>query len=356
MRRTKRMRVLLIIVAAVMVAAMAFAYILPIAGFAANGTGPGTGPAPGSYSSGGPGPGYAPAAEAAEEEPVPSLKINYAPTTMDVGEEATLSYELLDAEEGALASWSSSNESIATIAADGHVVALAPGTVEFTASVGVMRTSVLIKINALKPQSVHIQIAETPAETAPGVYDIKVGDIYHLSSRIEPTGSRVEGKVTWSLSNPDAATLDGSREFIATDPGETTVTVTADELTASVTFRIEENGIPTATIIRYAVTGGIIIVIVVIVILLASYAARKEKEARKRAAAKRRKEAEQRKKTMDSGRERDHFTPTGTPTPTDARTTKVYGAGVGAADMNRQADSEGRPREPERPFSIDDLE
>ncbi|MDR3305281.1 MAG: Ig-like domain-containing protein [Clostridiales Family XIII bacterium] len=347
MRFGNKNKKILTVIVAVIVAAVVLSYVLPFAFSALGAEVPADGGSPAQDQSQDPPQGETPEEPPAPEPPpAPSLRITNTPPPLNVGEEAPLSYELKNA-EGAAVVWASGNPAVVAIDANGRVKALAPGTAEITAAAGEVRDSILVKVNDLAVEKATIAVSELSAERGQSEYTVKVGEIYHLSVQIEPEGAKV-GRVTWTLGNPDAASLSKSEEFIATAVGSADVTVTVDGCTDTITFIIEENGIPIATIIRYIIAGVIIIAVIITVILLIMHAGTRRKEAaKKRAAAKKRREAEtsmRRNDTIREARER----------PAQGRKTKIYGAGVGANGEGSKAP--GGEEEPERPFSLDDIE
>ncbi|MDR3225500.1 MAG: Ig-like domain-containing protein [Clostridiales Family XIII bacterium] len=135
------------------------------------------------------------------EEPV-SIDIVKYPQKMSVGAKSTISYELRNADPGAIVKWESGNDNVATVDSDGTVRALAAGKVEITASIGKAKASVLISVteDVIEPKSFTIEVEEFTAEDMLlSKHDLKVGDEVHMTAKAAPEGAKIEGKYEWIL-------------------------------------------------------------------------------------------------------------------------------------------------------------
>ena len=370
MKRTKKQKHILIVIVFIIVIAVVVTYVLPLTVLAEE--------TPPPVQPGGTDWGYddstldiPPFDEEDEDTPLPVLKITTSgPLRLDVGQQVPIGYEMTDFPEGTLLEWSTGNPEIAAIGADGILVARSPGSTDVIARAGDMRASLLVEVNSLRAAGVVIVIGEEISKTGVNSYELKVGDVIRLTAKVEPEGAKVD-KFSWMLGNDRVATLSQNgktAELVATEVGNTQVTLVAGKLTHSITFEIIESGVGLDTLwvyIRYVVI--IVIAVVVIAVVLSIMAQQRKKEkARQRAAAKRRREeaerrarrerereeeAERRAREAVEARQREIWErrhPQG-----DERTTmRVSGAVVGAG----LAEPKNGPEEPERPLTLDDLD
>jgi hypothetical protein len=311
-----------------------------------------------------------------EEPPSPlspvELAIKDAPDTMKVGGEATLSYTLKNASETDVLEWTSSNSEVASVDAEGKVRAISPGNVEITAFVGEVRTSVLITVDEISAESVKIAVREfSPADMLLSPHELTVGDTLHLTAKITPENARV-GDLTWSVSDKDAVAVDKDGLLTAKEEGDVVVTLTAGDLTDSLSFTVKKQsgGLPLIPIIAGAALLVVLAAVAILLILLRRKK-RREAERKEREAAKQKREA-RREKSRSRERERpdggkklinrstlvfnpdpegiDRFARDDSPEAYDERD-----ANAGKRDADFFSD-EGVADEPDRPFSIDDIE
>jgi len=393
-RRSKRLRILVLVIVIIIIAALAGTYVLSITtnmqGSNAYGTedisgGGGMMPVD---ANGNPIVDTPP--DASADAPVdttpklPSLNITTpTPPAMDVGKTIDLTYELLNAPAGTKVVWSSTDSSVATVDTSGTVTAVAPGTAWIAVAAGGLKADVPITVNEQPVQSVTILIAELDTSQGQASYDIKVGDILHLSAQVQPKGAKFSGGYKWSQpSDPDVAAFDSStRELTATKAGDTQMTVTAGDKSATVAFHITANENPLLAYIQNMLPYILIVVAAIVIILIIIAALRREQRARRREASQRRKtQREQAERAQAEriaaaaaaqataqagaqnsyGQENGDTPPggqgVGTPTPSDSRETIVYGSGVGAAQQSRNSDTIRLKEEEERPLSLDDID
>jgi len=360
--KQKQRRRIFIIIAALIIIAMAFAYVIPLTAMAAPET-----PPPDNGTDSDPNWPPEPGEEEQEEEkpPPPVLLIATDPPRLDVGQEIQIQVVMENIPENTLLEWSSSNLSVAGVSADGRVIAISPGYAEVAVVAGTMRASVLITVNEMKASRITIVVDETVARTGDKSYEIKVGDVIRLSAKIEPAGAKVN-KFTWKVGNDRVASVsqNGQRaELVASNIGQTQVTVTADSISDSITFNIIESGVPIDRLMEYIKYGVIMaIAAIVAVVVLTWLAQRRKKElARQKALAKKRKaEAERRRREEVERRVREEAEAEKLrerreprrPQDDERLTMRVSGAVVGAG-IPESRDETG---EQERPLTLDDLE
>ncbi|MBD5323614.1 MAG: leucine-rich repeat protein [Bacteroides sp.] len=112
-------------------------------------------------------------------------------------------------------SWSSSNESVASVSSTGVVVALTPGEVTITATTTNGKTAECkVTVNPIRVTTVTVE---------PAVAEITVGDVLSLSASIDPDDA-TDQTIGWSSSDTAVATVDDDGNVKAIAPGAVTVT------------------------------------------------------------------------------------------------------------------------------------
>lgn len=226
------------------------------------------------------------------EPPTVYLSIEDAPDQIAVGEECRLSYALKNSD--ADVAWSSSDKSIAAIDGNGKVTGITPGMVQITATAGDVRATVMITV--VQPSATAIKIIVEgfdDFEAARPIHDIHVGDVLKMSASALPEGS-LTGGVTWSVSNPELATIDRSGMLVVKAKGGLTVSATAGEIGDKIVFNILPNGMDMSSLLRYIIIGVLVLILIIAIIVFVVVRNRqiREEEKRRRRAARRRREAE----------------------------------------------------------------
>lgn len=131
-------------------------------------------------------------------------------------------------------SWTSSNNAVATVDADGAITAIAVGNAAITAAAtdgsGVSATC-NISVIATPADGVTI---ETPDKTM-----FKVSEIIQLNATVLPT-TTTDKSITWTTSNPEVATVDENGKVTAVAIGTVTITATTSNgKTYTVTLTVE---------------------------------------------------------------------------------------------------------------------
>ena len=126
--------------------------------------------------------------------------------------------------------WSSSDESKATVDADGNVTALATGevTITATASNGVSAAHKL----AITAPCVLLMLDESSVT-------LYKGDTKEVGTKLSPIDTT--DKVVWSSSNPNIASVGDSGVITAVSPGETTITAKAGNGKAMCQVTVKQN-------------------------------------------------------------------------------------------------------------------
>lgn len=131
-----------------------------------------------------------------------------------------------------LVTWSSSNPAAATIGTGGLVAAVAPGTTTITAISGSISGSTPLTVNS----AVLSSLAVTPANE-----DFPAG----ISLQFSAAGTYSDGKtydltsqVTWSSSNPAAATINSQGLVSTVAPGTATIAAVSGGISGSTTLTV----------------------------------------------------------------------------------------------------------------------
>lgn len=304
-----------------------------------------------------------------EREPV-SINITNPPAPMKVGDTIRITYVLNNADASTVVQWGSSNKDVAIVDSNGEVTALSPGTVEITASVGDVKSSTLITVGEISAKSIAISVKEFSAtDMLFDVHEIKIGDKLHLSAVIEPKGVQAPDLV-WEISDPKVASLDGKQILKALEEGEFTVTLRDSEgtLTDEMAFRVTKEGNRLAPIL---LIGFIILLLAIAaagtVFILVKRRKAKDAKRRTQAPAQSLKSGER----LPSDVIEDHKA-----NESVDRATRIFNSedAVGNGDRNRKTRDignnshragnggeyhqlqDGADDDPDRPFSIDDIE
>ena len=168
---------------------------------------------------------------------VPVASVTVAPTTLplQVGGTGTLTATTRDAQNNVLTgrtiSWTSGTPGVATVAPNGTVTALAPGTSLITATsegksgtATVTVTAVPVASVAVSPTSASLTIGETQQATA---------------TARDAQGNALAGRtITWQSGNTNVATVTQAGLITAVGVGNTTVTATSEGKTGTVAVSV----------------------------------------------------------------------------------------------------------------------
>jgi len=127
--------------------------------------------------------------------------------------------------------WSSSNESVATVDANGKVTAVAPGTANIVATCGEKSATCAVTVSDL-------QIPMTGIELTTDKTEIKVGATAQLTTTIAPADTTDDKTVTYTSSNETIATVDANGKVTAVKPGTVTITATVGTFTDKVEITV----------------------------------------------------------------------------------------------------------------------
>jgi len=164
---------------------------------------------------------------------VPVARVEITPATMSLveGQTGALSASIYDANgamlQGRAVTWRSSDESVATINANGDVTAVGAGTVATTAESEGKTATVQVTVRAAPVANISVSPLKPGLET---------GDVFSLTAVAQDAAGRALSRtITWSTSNGAVATIAPNGQVIVRGPGTVTLTATAEGKTGSVT-------------------------------------------------------------------------------------------------------------------------
>lgn len=150
-----------------------------------------------------------------------SVSVSPATNNLTVGGTRNLSASVSPSTAKQTVTWSSSNESVATVDASGQVSAVSAGSATITATAeddnGITGTA-----------SVNVTQPVTGVSVDPTTAEIEVGATQQLTETVSPSDASNKG-VTWSSSDEAIATVDGNGLVTAVAEGSATITVTTDD-------------------------------------------------------------------------------------------------------------------------------
>ena len=177
---------------------------------------------------------------------VESLVMSQTELSLREGQTATLSVNVLpDNAENKGVTWSSSNDAVATVSADGLVTAISLGEAIVTATAadgsGVTATCRV---------TVGATLAEGVSVSADGETTLKVGGSVQLRATVTPE-TATDKSVSWSTGNANVATVDGNGLVTAVGVGTATITCTNSAgLTATIDITVERTPVSSITLNR----------------------------------------------------------------------------------------------------------
>ncbi len=156
---------------------------------------------------------------------IENVSLNLTAIVLDEGAEQNLraSINPIDTTDDKTLTWSSSNESVASVDSEGNVRAISKGyaTIAVVATNG-KRAECTITVNekALDIPIISLQLNKTEL-------NLIEGDEEALSASINPSDTTDDKTLTWESSDVNVATVDDSGKVIAIAPGQVTITVTS---------------------------------------------------------------------------------------------------------------------------------
>lgn len=166
--------------------------------------------------------------------PVTSVELNKSTLTLVKGTTEGLSATVKpDDATDKTVTWSSSNQSIATVDSDGRVTGVAGGEVTIYAKAGEVEAKCIVTVT----------IPVTSVSLNKETITLVEGEFETLVATIEPSDA-TNKTLSWSTSNAMIATVDSEGKVTAVKKGETTVTVKAGEKSAVCLVKVNAPYIP----------------------------------------------------------------------------------------------------------------
>jgi uncharacterized protein YjdB len=167
--------------------------------------------------------------------PAPVASVSVTPPTAEVqtGGTVQLTATPRDAAGNPLAgrtvTWTSSNNGVATVNANGLVTAVAPGTATITATSEGRSGTSTVTVTAPPPAPVaSVSVTPPTAEVQTG------GTVQLTATPRDAAGNPLAGRtVTWTSSNTGVATVDANGRVTAVAPGTATITATSEGRTGT---------------------------------------------------------------------------------------------------------------------------
>ena len=145
---------------------------------------------------------------------------------------------------GKTAQWSSTNNSVATVDANGRVTAVGAGSASVSATIDGVSGSAGVSVAAATPVPVaSVQVSPANASVAVG------GQVAFTAVARDASGNQITGRSTsWASSMPGVATIDASGLASGVAAGSTTITASVDGVTNSTPLTVVAPAPPTAGI------------------------------------------------------------------------------------------------------------
>ena len=151
--------------------------------------------------------------------PIESIEINKTSTTLNKNDTETLSVTINpeDTSEDTTVTWSSNDETVATVDSTGKVTAKKAGTATITATVGAFSKNCAVTV-VVPIESVTISDAD---------FTLNRGENKTVSATVNPSDTTEDRTIAWTSSDDSVATVDSNGKVIAVGAGDATITATA---------------------------------------------------------------------------------------------------------------------------------
>ena len=171
---------------------------------------------------------------------VESVSLNKSEMTLTEGESETLAATVTpENAENKSIKWSSNNEAVATVDANGTVTAKSAGTAVITAtSTNGKSASCTVKVEKKQIPVTEVRLSESTV----GIVE---GSTYKLTATVLPENTTDSKSVSWSSSNSEVATVDANGTVTAKRAGTAVITATSTNgKTAGCTVTVSKKEIP----------------------------------------------------------------------------------------------------------------
>lgn len=166
--------------------------------------------------------GFTATCEVTVYQPVNNIVLDSETLTLEIGDEHTLTVTVTpsDADDKTI-TWTSSNESVATVDRDGKVVAVGAGKASVTV------TTADGELDATCAVTVVPEIVETTGIALDkSEHTIAAGESFTLTATVSPADA-TDKTVTWASSDESVATVDANGKVTAVKEGTVTITATS---------------------------------------------------------------------------------------------------------------------------------
>ncbi|MCK9306508.1 MAG: Ig-like domain-containing protein [Methanoculleus sp.] len=189
-----------------------------------------------------------------------SIEVNPLTATVAISETRQFTATVLDQNDepmtGVDVNWTSSDEAVGTIDADGIFTAVAEGTATITATTENITGEATVTVSTEAP----IEPVATSIEVNPLTATVAINETRQFTATVlDQDGNAMTGvDVNWTTSNETIGTIDDTGLFTAAAAGITAVTATAGDASASaaVTVNEEEPAEPVLESIRITPSGA----------------------------------------------------------------------------------------------------
>ena len=166
---------------------------------------------------------------------VTSITLNKNSLTLTEGESETLTATVMpENATDKTVTWSSSNADVATVDQSGKVTAVAAGSATIYAAAGDKKASCTVTVNKKTVDVTSITLDKTCASMSPG-------QTITLTATVKPDNA-TDKTVTWTSTNPGAATVDQNGKVTAVAEGTAIIKAEAGGLTATCEITVEPPG------------------------------------------------------------------------------------------------------------------
>ncbi|MBQ3814176.1 MAG: Ig-like domain-containing protein, partial [Bacteroidales bacterium] len=174
--------------------------------------------------------------------PVSSISLDKANVTVTEGESFRLVASVMpENATDKTVSWSSSDETLASVDQNGYVKALAAGVASITAQAGDKTASCTVTINQL-----HVSVGSIILNKT-SLFLVE-GDSETLVATVQPDNASNK-TVTWSSSDESIATVNEQGKVTAVKEGYATITAKAEDKTAECQVTVSKREIPVSSIV-----------------------------------------------------------------------------------------------------------
>ena len=162
---------------------------------------------------------------------ISSIDINKTSTTINKGENETLTITINpeDTSEDTTVTWTSSDETVATVDANGKVTAVGAGNTTIIATVGTFS----------KTCAVEVKVPITSVVINSENITMNRGENQTITATVNPNDTTEDKTITWSSNKESVATVDANGKIIAVGAGTATITATAGDKTDTIEVTVK---------------------------------------------------------------------------------------------------------------------